>query len=255
GTDGFLTPVLKQQFSCLLNTHDIVEDGKHGDRLSKVTKVKTSRIDTLLVARGIASDLKHAAALIMAGDVFIRNDGKITSPAVKVKENTVLHIRQRKDHPWASRGGIKLNHALNHFNIVPRVRDAVAIDVGCSTGGFTDVLLANGAQKVYAVDVGYGLLDYRLRQDHRVQLLERTNARHLDGNLIPEAEGVDILVCDASFIALEVVLPAAMDLVKEGGIMVCLIKPQFQATRDQAKGGLVSDPAVHDAVCAKVNTF
>ncbi|CAM9449488.1 unnamed protein product [Discosporangium mesarthrocarpum] len=221
----------------------------------KREKKAATRIDEILVARGIASDLKHAAALIMAGNVFIRGDAKVLSPATKIDEHTILRVRRRKTHTWASRGGIKLHHAINHFDILPRIRDAVAIDVGCSTGGFTDVLLSHGAQKVYSVDVGYGLLDYRLRQDKRVKLLERTNARDLDSSLVPEADGVDILVCDASFISLEVVLPAGMKLVKQGGLVICLIKPQFQATRDQVQGGLVSDPAVHDGVCAKAQAW
>lgn len=153
------------------------------------------------------------------------------------------------DHPWVSRGGIKLAHALAHFAIDPAGQ--VAIDVGASTGGFTDVLLKHGAARVYAVDVGHGQLAWALRNDPRVVVLEKTNARHLTPAEIPEP--VDLVVCDASFIGLETVLPAALALARPGATLVALIKPQFEVGRGRVgKGGVVRDPALHEEVCARI---
>jgi len=151
-----------------------------------------------------------------------------------------------KDHPWVSRGGIKLDHGLTHFGF--DVGGAVALDVGSSTGGFTDVLLTRGATKVYAVDVGTNQLAWKLRQDPRVVVLEQTNARHLTAEHVPEP--VDVVVCDASFIGLAKVLDAPLKLAKPGAKLVALIKPQFEAGRGEVgKGGVVRDPAVHKRVC------
>ncbi len=153
------------------------------------------------------------------------------------------------DHPWVSRGGIKLAHALAHFAIDPAGQ--VAIDVSASTGGFTDVLLKHGAARVYAVDVGHGQLAWALRNDPRVVVLEKTNARHLTPAEIPEP--VDLVVCDASFIGLETVLPAALALARPGATLVALIKPQFEVGRGRVgKGGVVRDPALHEEVCARI---
>jgi 23S rRNA (cytidine1920-2'-O)/16S rRNA (cytidine1409-2'-O)-methyltransferase len=157
-----------------------------------------------------------------------------------------------KDHPWVSRGGIKLDHGLTHFGF--DVTGALALDVGSSTGGFTDVLLAHGAAKVYAVDVGTNQLAWKLRQDERVVVHEQTNARSLDSNIIPEP--VDIVVCDASFISLAKVLEAPLRLAKPNAKLVALIKPQFEAGREEVgKGGVVRDPAVHDRVCAAARAW
>lgn len=169
----------------------------------------------------------------------------------QVAEDIALEIRGQ-DHPWVSRGGLKLAHAIEHFAIDPT--DAVAIDVGASTGGFTDVLLQGGAAKVYAVDVGHGQLAWKLRNDDRVVVLEKTNARHLTAEQVPET--VDLVVCDASFISLKTVLPAALSMVKPGGRLVALIKPQFEAGRAQVgKGGVVRDPDVHAAVCDDIRAW
>jgi len=160
-------------------------------------------------------------------------------------EDAPLEVR-RKDHPWVSRGGIKLDHGLAHFGF--DVTGAVAVDVGSSTGGFTDVLLSRGAAKVYAVDVGTNQLAWKLRQDPRVAVHEQTNARTLDSSIIPEP--VDIVVCDASFIGLAKVLEAPLKLAKPGARLVALIKPQFEAGREEVgKGGVVRDAAVHQRVC------
>ena len=154
-----------------------------------------------------------------------------------------------KPHPWVSRGGLKLVHALDHFAIDPSHR--VCLDVGASTGGFTDVLLSRGAAKVYAVDVGHGQFDWKLRRDPRVVVMERTNARYLTAMQVPEP--VDIVTCDASFIGLETILPAPLALAARGAVLIALIKPQFEVEKGQVgKRGVVRDPALHRAVCDRI---
>ena len=208
-----------------------------------MTKV---RADQLLVTRGLAESRTRAQALIMAGAVFA-GEKKLAKAGEMLAEDAPLEVRGR-DHPWVSRGGIKLNHGLTHFGF--DVTGAVALDVGSSTGGFTDVLLSRGAAKVYAVDVGTNQLAWKLRQDDRVVVHEQTNARTLDAGIIPGP--VDIVVCDASFISLAKVLEAPLKLAKPDAKLVALIKPQFEAGRDEVgKGGVVRDPAVHDRVCAE----
>ena len=208
-----------------------------------MTKV---RADQLLVTRGLAESRTRAQALIMAGAVFA-GEKKLAKAGEMLAEDAPLEVRGR-DHPWVSRGGIKLNHGLTHFGF--DVTGAVALDVGSSTGGFTDVLLSRGAAKVYAVDVGTNQLAWKLRQDDRVVVHEQTNARTLDASIIPEP--VDIVVCDASFISLAKVLEAPLKLARPGAKLLALIKPQFEAGRDEVgKGGVVRDPAVHDRVCAE----
>jgi 23S rRNA (cytidine1920-2'-O)/16S rRNA (cytidine1409-2'-O)-methyltransferase len=205
------------------------------------------RADHLLVSRGLAESRSRAQALIMAGVVF-SGERKLFKAGEMLAEDAALEVRG-KDHPWVSRGGIKLEHGLEHFGF--EVTGAVALDVGSSTGGFTDVLLSRGAAKVYAVDVGTNQLAWKLRQDPRVVVLEQTNARYLRTEQVPEA--VDILVCDASFIGLAKVLEAPLKLAKVGAKLVALIKPQFEAGREEVgKGGVVRDPAVHERVCAEV---
>jgi 23S rRNA (cytidine1920-2'-O)/16S rRNA (cytidine1409-2'-O)-methyltransferase len=182
----------------------------------------------------------------MAGVVFA-GERKLAKAGEMLAEDAALEVRG-KDHPWVSRGGIKLDHGLTHFGF--DVTGAVALDVGSSTGGFTDVLLSRGAAKVYAVDVGTNQLAWKLRQDPRVVVREQTNARGLDASVIPEA--VDIVVCDASFISLAKVLEAPLKLARPGAKLVALIKPQFEAGREEVgKGGVVRDPAVHERVCAE----
>ena len=182
----------------------------------------------------------------MSGAVF-SGERKLSKAGEMLAEDAVLEVRG-KDHPWVSRGGIKLDHGLAHFGF--DVTGAVALDVGSSTGGFTDVLLSRGAAKVYAVDVGTNQLAWKLRQDPRVVVHERTNARMLDASIIREP--IDIVVCDASFISLAKVLEAPLKLAKAGAQMVALIKPQFEAGREEVgKGGVVRDPQVHERVCAE----
>src|SRR5687768_10097190 len=201
------------------------------------------RADQLLVDRGLAESRARAQALILAGLVF-SGERKIEKAGQTLSEEAPLQVRGR-DHPWVSRGGIKLAHALDHFGW--DVAGAVALDVGASTGGFTDVLLQRGAMKVFAVDVGTNQLAWKLRQDPRVIVHERTNARYLTSEIITDS--IDIIVCDASFIALSKVLYTALDLAGPGGRLVALVKPQFEADRHEiGKGGVVRDPAVHARV-------
>ena len=203
------------------------------------------RADQLLVSRGLAESRSRAQALIMAGAVF-SGERKLAKAGDMLAEDAPLEVKG-KDHPWVSRGGIKLDHGLTHFGF--EAAGAVALDVGSSTGGFTDVLLSRGAAKIYAVDVGTNQLAWKLRQDPRVVVLEQTNARHLTSEQVPEA--VDIVVCDASFIGLAKVLEAPLRLAKPGAKLVALIKPQFEAGRAEVgKGGVVRDPAVRERVCA-----
>jgi len=209
-----------------------------------------ARADKLLVERGLVETRAKAQALIMAGKVF-SGDRRIAKAGDLVAEDAPLELKGQ-DHPWVSRGGLKLAHALSHFALDPQ--GAVAIDVGASTGGFTDVLLAHGAAKVYAVDVGHGQLAWKLRTDPRAVVLERTNARHLSTKEI--AEPVDWVVCDASFIGLETVLPAALSLTKPDAVAVALIKPQFEVGPARvSKGGVVRDPALHQEVCERIRAW
>ena len=202
------------------------------------------RADQLLVSRGLAESRTRAQALILAGNVFA-GDRRVAKAGDMLAEDAALTVKGR-DHPWVSRGGIKLDHGLTHFGY--DVTGAVALDVGSSTGGFTDVLLSRGATKVYAVDVGTNQLAWKLRSDARVIVHEQTNARDLTTEIVPEP--VDIVVCDASFISLAKVLDRALDLSAPGAKLVALVKPQFEAGREEVgKGGVVRDPTVHERVC------
>ena len=214
------------------------------------SKSARKRVDQLLVERGLADSRSRAQALVMAGVVF-HGERRIDKPGTAVPDDGALAVRGQ-DHPWVSRGGLKLAHGIGRFGVDPAGR--TCLDIGASTGGFTDVLLHHGAAKVYAVDVGHGQLAWKLRTDPRVVVLEKTNARHLGRDLVPDPLGA--IVCDASFIGLETVLPAGMALAAPGAWLVALIKPQFQAGRAQVgKGGVVRDPAVHEAVCRDVRTW
>ena len=209
-----------------------------------------TRLDQLMVERGLAESRTRAQALIMAGAVYSQ-EKRLDKPGHQVAVDVALTVRS-KDHPWVSRGGLKLAHGISHFEIDPS--GMTAIDVGASTGGFTDVLLSHGASKVFAFDVGYGQLDSKLRGDKRVVILERTNARHLTVDHI--SEQVDLVVCDASFIGLRTVLPAAMSLTKPKATLIALIKPQFEVGKDRVgKKGVVRDPDLHEEVCATITSW
>ena len=193
---------------------------------------------------GLAESRTRAQALILAGNVFV-GERRVAKSGDLLAEDAVLTVKGR-DHPWVSRGGVKLAHGLAYFGF--DVAGAVALDVGSSTGGFTDVLLTKGAARVYAIDVGTNQLAWKLRSDERVIVHEQTNARDLTAEIIPEA--VDIITCDASFIGLAKVLDAALGLAKPGAKLIALVKPQFEAGRGEVgKGGVVRDPAIHQRVC------
>jgi len=208
--------------------------------------VKT-RLDVALVERGLVESRAKAQAMILAGIVF-SGERRLEKPGLLVKREQPLEVRGQ-EHPWVSRGGVKLAHALDRFGIDPG--GGIWLDIGASTGGFTDVLLARGAAKVYAVDVGHGQLAWKLRQDPRVVVLERTNARRLSRQEVPDP--LDGIVCDASFIGLEVVLPASLGLAAPHAHLVALIKPQFEVgPAEVGKGGIVRDPDLHRRVCARI---
>ena len=205
------------------------------------------RADQMLVDRGLVDSRTRAQALILAGKVFTA-DRRVDKAGQLLADDTALMVKGQ-DHPWVSRGGLKLDHALTHFGL--QVAGLVCLDVGASTGGFTDVLLSRRAAKVYAVDVGHGQLAWKLRSDPRVVVQEKTNARHL---ILPEPVGA--LVCDASFIGLRTLLPAPLACCAPGAWAVALIKPQFEAgPGNVGKNGVVRDPAVHAQTCEAVRVW
>ena len=213
-------------------------------------KKHTSRLDAVLVAKGLAASRERARALILAGQV--RVDGQVVSKAGHAIPPDAEVVLAARDHPYVSRGGIKLAHALEVFGIDPAGR--LALDVGASTGGFTDVLLRRGSPRVVALDVGHGQLDWRIRNDPRVSVLERLNARTLVAGQLPEdARRFSLAVMDVSFISVRQVLPAIVPLLTAGGDLIVLVKPQFEAGREEVgKGGLVRDPRVHERVVEEV---
>ena len=209
-----------------------------------------TRADQLLVDRGLAESRSRAQALIMAGKVFT-GERRVAKAGDSLPSDSQIEVRGQ-DHPWVSRGGLKLEHALAHFGLSPAGR--VCLDAGASTGGFTDVLLAHGAAKVHAVDVGHGQLAWKLRSDPRVVVHEKTNARYLTRKAIPDP--IEALVCDASFIGLVTLLPAPLALCISGAFAVALIKPQFEAgPHAVGSKGVVRDPAIHQAVCDRIEAW
>ena len=211
---------------------------------------KKTRLDQIIVDRGLAESKIRAQALVMAGHVYI-GESKAQKPGQQIAEDVDISVRG-SDHPWVSRGGIKLAHALDVFAI--NVTDNVAIDVGSSTGGFTDVLLTHGATRVYAVDSGTNQLAWKLRQDPRVIVHEQTSARILTEAHI--SESVDLIVCDASFIGLAKVLDRPLTFAKTVAQLIALIKPQFEAGREEVgKGGVVREPNVHTRVCNEIKMW
>lgn len=213
-------------------------------------KMSKLRLDQLLVERGLVESRTRAQAMIMAGHVY-SDTKRLDKAGQQVKTDIPIDIKGQ-DHPWVSRGGLKLEKGLKHFGV--DVAGKTCIDVGASTGGFTDVLLAGGAAKVYAVDVGHGQLAWKLRGDERVVVMEKTNARHLTAEQIPDP--IDMVVCDASFIGLETVLPAALNLTAPGAHLIALIKPQFEVGKGRVgKGGVVRDPDLHKEVCERIEAW
>jgi 23S rRNA (cytidine1920-2'-O)/16S rRNA (cytidine1409-2'-O)-methyltransferase len=208
------------------------------------------RADQLLVDRGLAETRSRAQALILAGKVF-SGERRVAKAGDTLPTDGPLEVRGQ-DHPWVSRGGLKLEHALAFFGLSPAGR--ICLDIGASTGGFTEVLLAHGATKVHSVDVGYGQLAWKLRSDPRVVVHEKTNARYLTRETVPDT--IEALVCDASFIGLATVLPAPLALCGSGAWAVALIKPQFEAGPEAVGSkGVVRDSAVHQAVCERIRVW
>lgn len=208
------------------------------------------RIDVLLFERGLAPSREKARTLIMAGSVYVNNQ-KFDKPGDTVSDDAEIEVRG-STLKYVSRGGLKLEKAMYLFPI--DLNGKICMDIGASTGGFTDCMLQNGAQKVYSVDVGYGQLAWQLRQDPRVVNLERTNARYLTREQVPEE--IDFFSVDVSFISLRIILPAVRPLLRDGGQAVCLIKPQFEAGREKVgKKGVVRDRAVHEEVVETICRF
>lgn len=217
-----------------------MNDGTIGEQM----RMAKQRADVVLVERGLAESREKARALLLAGQVRL-GDRVIDKPGMLLPQDAELRVLART--PYVSRGGVKLAHALDVFRV--DVADAVALDVGASTGGFTDCLLQRGARKVYALDVGRGQIDYRLRTDRRVSVIEGVNARYP----LALPERVDVATVDVSFISLTLVLPNVLGAVKPGGLVVALVKPQFEAGRGQVqRGGLVKDPAIHAEVLGRI---
>lgn len=218
--------------------------------MAPTPKIRRVRADRLLLDRGLVESIARAQALIMAGQAF-QDTRRIAKAGDLLPENAALSLKGQ-DHPWVSRGGVKLAHGLAHFGYAAAGR--TCIDVGASTGGFTDVLLTQGAARVYAVDVGHGQLDWKLRSDDRVVVLEKTNARLITTAEVPEPLGA--LVCDASFIGLRAVLPAPLALLAPGAWAIALIKPQFEAAHAEiGPRGVVIDPAVRAHYCEEIATW
>ena len=208
------------------------------------------RADQLLVDQGLAESRAKAQALILAGLVFA-GEQRVDKAGTNLDDATELRLAGR-DHPWVSRGGLKLAHAIEHFAIDPS--GLTALDIGASAGGFTDVLLTQGAARVHAVDVGRGQLAWKLQQDPRVVVHDATNARYLTRAQVPDP--IDLVTCDASFIGLETILPAPLALTAETAALVALIKPQFEAgARRVGKGGVVRDPEIHREVCDRITAW
>ena len=215
-----------------------------------MAKSRKVRLDQVLVAKGLATSRSQAQALIMSGKVFA-GETRLDKAGFAISDEVEITVRGAI-HPWVSRGGQKLTHGLSYFDVDPY--GLIAVDIGASTGGFTDVLLSNGAVRVYAVDVGHGQLAWKLRQDDRVIVLEKTNARHLTHDLIPDP--TDIIVCDASFIGLQIILPGVLALAAPNAFLIALIKPQFEVGRGQVgKGGVVHDRNLHDQVCNRISDW
>jgi 23S rRNA (cytidine1920-2'-O)/16S rRNA (cytidine1409-2'-O)-methyltransferase len=234
---------------CFYRAHQ-ENHGQFRSESESLSKLGKQRADVLLVERGLADSRNKAQALIMAGLVF-SGERRVEKAGDTLAVDAPMDVRG-KDHPWVSRGGVKLAHALERFQFY--LAGSICADIGASTGGFTDVMLANGASKIYAIDVGQGQIAWKLRQDKHVVVLENTNARQIQRDQIPDS--IDFIGCDVSFIGLEKVLPAAMALTHPGAALVALIKPQFQAGRGAVeKGGIVRDPAIHDAVCEQVSKW
>ena len=208
------------------------------------------RIDRVLAELKMVDSRNQALALIIEGNVFV-NDIRVVKPGKIINSDTIIKIK-KKDYHWVSRGGKKLSDALTKLDL--SMNNKVCIDIGCSTGGFTHVLLDGGVEKVYAVDVGYGQFDWKLRNSNKVTLLERTNARSLSKKNIPEH--VDVIVCDVSFISVKKIFVSLKQFLKPSYQIISLIKPQFEVSREEiGKGGIIRDPLIHRKVCEDLESW
>ena len=213
-------------------------------------KFNNKRLDLFLVDMGIVKSRQRAVSLIMSGNVYI-TDEKIDKPGKLIKNKQIIRIK-KNDNPWVSRGGLKLAKAINKFKI--NVKDKVCADIGCSTGGFSDVLLKNDAKKIFAIDVGYGQFDWRLRNSKNIILLERTNAKFVSSKIITEL--IDLVVCDVSFISLKKVILPFKSLLKKKFEIIALIKPQFEASKQLVgKKGIIRDDKTHRNICRNINSW
>ncbi len=213
-------------------------------------KFKNKRLDVILLEMKLVKSRQRATSLIMSGNIYIDNQ-KIDKPGKIIKKNQIIRIKEN-DNPWVSRGGIKLSKAINNFSVI--IKNKVCLDIGCSTGGFSHVLLKNNAKKIFAVDVGYGQLDWKLRNDPKINLLERTNAKYLNSKQITEQ--IDLMVCDVSFISLKkVILPCKLFLKKSFEI-IALVKPQFEVQKKFiGRGGIVRDSNIHKEICDSITQW
>ncbi len=220
----------------------------------KIIKVpfllNNQRLDNILVKLNAIESRQKAVAIIMSGNVFL-NDKKIIKSGTNIKFGSVIKVKF-KDHQWVSRGGIKLDYAINYFKI--NVKKKNCIDIGSSTGGFTDVLLYRGAKIVFCVDVGYGQLAWKIRQNPKVKILEKFNARNMNKNITNLR--FDILVCDVSFISIKKVIPNCLDVMKKNSLLIILIKPQFEVGKENlSKGGIVKDTKTHEYICKDIKKW
>jgi 23S rRNA (cytidine1920-2'-O)/16S rRNA (cytidine1409-2'-O)-methyltransferase len=215
-----------------------------------MTAPAKKRLDILVFEKKLAPSRQKASALIMTGNILV-NDEPVDKPGAMVPVDAQI-VNKGEDLPFVSRGGYKIDHAIKTLAL--DISGMTCLDVGASTGGFTDCLLQHGAARVYAVDVGYGQLDWKLRQDSRVVVIERTNIRYADKSLFPEL--FDLITIDVSFISLKIVIPAVTPLLKSPGRILALIKPQFEVGKNQVgKGGVVKDPALHAGVIQNLSDF
>ena len=210
------------------------------------------RLDQYLLTNALAQSLSHAQSLCMQGLVHDQNK-QLTKAGMMVDQNRLdIKVKHLKNHDYVARSALKLKAAMQEFSII--AQDKICADLGCRTGGFSEVLLEYGTQTIYAVDVAYGEFSSKLRNNEKIILLERTNVRFLNNALIPQM--LDIIVCDLSFIGLKLALPASLELLKPGGILLTLIKPQFEVEKDQVgPKGIITDPALHSMVCADISSW
>ena len=231
---------------------DLRCDVNDGFRRSEQSN-KKQRIDEVMVSRSLAQDVSEAKALVMSGSVLLEDGKIVTSSAMKISVDREIRLKLRKNEPFVSRAGRKLDHAISSFNLSQFVDNSICIDIGCSTGGFSDVLLQNNCSLVYAVDVGVSLLDWKIRNHPKVVVVEKQNARYLNSSVILHPGEIGMVVCDVSFISLRMVLPPSLLLCAPNAVLCALIKPQFECQRNEiGDGGIVRDLIVRDNVVKKI---